>query len=449
MRFVTRLSRHRHLGVTFLRIIGGTFIITMPPRCRLFCLTTFVLGLSSSLFAQESGALVDALIRKGILTQQEAEDIRADLVRENNTIPAHVIAGGKSTDRLNIGMRMQLQYAHLDTDIRGATVQPSVVHHAALRRMYLTLKAGVGGNWGATMTYDLASGGYDDAIVEWKPTYDLAFNFGLRKVNVAYEERASSGHIRAIERSSVTRYFVESNNGRRLGAASYRIGAFVDGRRDVTERNAFVYSAAITTPERNETFTGSSAFGDGSNNTPAFWGNVGIAGRFGGTGTWIAGVGSGFLPDQGGFGTASLGRGFDLTLYSAYLDLNSPNWGLMAELLTADVERGASATADARPHGFYIQPSLMLTYSVEAVVRYAWLNSDGRGVTLSDVVRSAQSGGTMNTFNEWYTGVNWYLRGNDLKLQVGAVYGKTKNTLLGAPAEATVAGLRSQMQIQF
>ena len=407
------------------------------------------IGFGSSLFAQESAALVDALIRKGILTQQEAEDIRAELVRENNTVPSHAIANGKSTDRLNIGMRMQLQYAHLETDIRDSAVQPSVVNHAALRRMYVTLKAGVGGNWGATMTYDLASGGYDDAIVEWKPAHDLAFNFGLRKVNVAHEERASSGHIRAIERSSVTRYFVEPNNARRLGAASYRIGAFVDGRRELTERHGFVYGAAITTPERNETFNGASAFGDGSNNIPAIWANVGFAGTFGGTGSWLAGVGSGFLPDQGGFGAGPLGRGFDLTLYSAYLDIEAGNWALMAEYLTTEVERGASATRDARPEGFYIQPSLMITRAVEAVARYAWLNSDHRGVTLSDVVRSAQSGGTMNTFREAYAGVNWYLHGNDLKFQVGALYGKTKDTLLGIPAAAAVVGVRSQMQIQF
>src|SRR5215216_1575341 len=109
--------------------------------------------------AQESGALLDALIRKGILTNQEAEDIRADLVRESNTIPAHAFAGGKSTDRLSVGMRMQLQYANLDTDVRNAAFGPPATDHFFTRRMYLTLKTGVGGNWGATMTYDLASGG--------------------------------------------------------------------------------------------------------------------------------------------------------------------------------------------------------------------------------------------------------------------------------------------------
>jgi hypothetical protein len=423
--------------------------MTGSPAPYLVRIALVAIVLAPCLHAQDSGALIDALIRKGILNQQEAEDIRADLVRENNTVPAHAMAGGKSTDRLNVGMRMQLQYAHLDTDIRGAAVAPSVVNHAALRRMYLTVKAGVGGNWGALMTYDLASGGYDDAIVEWRPTSDLAFNFGLRKVNVGYEERASSGNIRAIERSAVTRYFVESNNGRRLGAASYRIGAFLDGHRDISDQFGFVYSAAITTPERNESFAGSAGFGDGTNNLPALWANTGLTGRFRDNGTWVAGVGSGFLPDQGGFGTTNLGRGFDLTLYSAYFEVNTLHWGLMAEYLTANVERGASATVDARPEGFYIQPSVMLTDSLEAVVRYAWLDSDHRGVTLSDVVRSAQSGGTMNAFTEWYAGMNWYLRGNDLKFQLGASMGKTKDTVSGAPAQAKAVGVRSQLQVQF
>jgi len=442
--------------------------VTRPPRVcnispytmpRLLCMRSLrpvflLLATLGAPFAaaQESGALIDALIRKGILTHQEAEDIRAELVRENNTVPAHAMAGGKSTDRLSIGMRMQLQYAHLDTDIPGAAAQPPVVNHAALRRMYLTLKAGVGGNWGATLTYDFASSSYDDAIVEWHPNRDLTFNFGLRKVNVAYEERYTSGDIRAIERSSVTRYFVESNNGRRLGAASYRIGAFLDGRKELNNTYAFVYSAAVTNPERNETFSGSAGFGDANNNTPALWANAGLTGKFNtaaGPGNWIAGLGAGHLPDQGGFGTTNFGRGWDLDIYSAYLHITAPRWSLMTEYLTSHVDRGASATADAQPEGFYIQPTLLLTDTIEAVVRFAWLNSDHRGVTLSDVVRSAQSGGTMNEFTEWFAGANWYLRGNDLKLQLGAVYGKTKDTLTGAPAEAKAVGVRSQMQLQF
>src|SRR5688572_33267482 len=84
-RFVTALSRCRHMGVTFMSHGWSTFKKTMASinLPGLAGLAFLVLGLSSSLPAQESAALVDALIRKGILTQQEAEDIRADLVRES------------------------------------------------------------------------------------------------------------------------------------------------------------------------------------------------------------------------------------------------------------------------------------------------------------------------------------------------------------------------------
>ena len=409
-----------------------------------------ILGTVVSLSAQDSGALITALIRKGILTNQEAEDIRADLVRESNTVPAHAFGGGKSTDRLSVGMRMQIQYASLDTDVTNVPVGPVATDHFFTRRMYLTLKAGVGGDWGAVFTYDLAGGSYDDAIIEWKPTPDLAFNFGFRKVNVGYEERGSSGNLKAIERSGVTRYFVETNNGRRLGAASYRIGAFLDGKKEITSQLGLVYSAAITNPERDETFAGASAVGTNATNRKAFWASAGLTGKFPEkNGTWIVGAGTGILPDQGGVSNSALGRGFDLNLYSAYADVTCGRFGFLGEYLSAKVERGATATRDAKPAGWFLQPSFLVTDTIEAVVRYQQLDTDGRGVNLGDVIRSAPAGPTMNKFSEWYVGANLYLRGNDLKFQLGAISGKTKDTVTGGPAEAKTVGVRSQMQIQF
>lgn len=401
------------------------------------------------MFAVDSGALLDALIRKGILTNQEAEDIRADLVRDSNTVPSQVMAGGKSTNRLSVGMRMQLQFAHIDTEVNGSPVKPVYTDQPFSRRIYLTLEAGVGGDWGAQFTWDFASSYYDDAFIGWNPTPDLQFNFGLRKVAVAYEERFSSGNLKGLERSGATRYFVEGNNGRRLGAASYRIGVFLDGKRDLTPATSLIYSAAVTDPGRGETVADASSAGDASTNRVALWGTLGLLGKLPENGYWTTGFGVGFQPDRGGWGTTNFGRGHDLTLYSVFVDLQAGRFGLMGEYLTADVERGASATRDARPRGYFLMPSLYLTETVEAVVRYTSLNSDGRGLQMGDVMRSAPSGGTMNTFEEWYAGANWYLRGIDLRLQLGAMTGRTKKTVTGAPAEAKAVGARSQLQVQF
>jgi phosphate-selective porin len=77
------------------------------------------------------------------------------------------------------------------------------------------------------------------------------------------------------------------------------------------------------------------------------------------------------------------------------------------------------------------------------------VDSDHRGVALSDGVRSAPSGGTMNTLNEWYVGANWYIKGNDVKLQFGYIRGESNDTVNGAKARAQTDGLRSQMQVNF
>lgn len=395
--------------------------------------------------AQDSGALIMALVRKGILTDQEAEDIRAELLREAAVVPAPAFSGGKTTQRLSVGMRLQAQYAYLDTDLSGGLIKPAATNHLFLRRVYFTLKAGLVGDWGAVMTYDFASGGYDDAILEWKPTPEVVFNFGLRKVNTAFEERSTSGNLRSLERSSVTRYFVESNNGRRLGAAGYRIGAFVEGR---LGNSGFFYNAAITNPEKVETFSGASSAGDASTNRPALWAGVGYGKTVPGL-AWSTGVSIGRVPDQGGWGTTNAGRGFDLSLYSAFFEVTAERYTLTAEFLQADVERGVSATRDAQPRGFFVQPSFFVNERIELVARYAALDTDGRGVTLGDVVRSAPTGGTMNRSAEWYGGFNLYLKGNDLKYQLGLVSAKTKDLVTGGAAEAKTAGVRSQLQVQF
>ena len=444
-----RASQHREIACRPLRRLVESALKPSTSRSAASLAALFILIATTLLVrapAQDNNALINALIRKGILTQQEADDIRVDLAREEGEL-ARVRPNGKSTDRLSVGMRMQMQHAYLDTDIRDEP-DPPATSHGFLRRMYLTLNADIGKNWSTVFTYDFAGGTYDDAILQWKPTPDLGFDFGLRKVNVGYEERASSGNIKAIERSSITRYFVESNNGRRLGAASYRIGAFLDGKRKLSANYTLVYSAAATNPERTDTFSDAESSGDSGLNRVAWWGNVGLSGKLA-NGTWLAGVGAGFLPDQGGFGPASAGRGFDLGILSVHADVSHGRFGLMAEYLTAHVERGVSLTTDARPQGFHFQPSVLLTRNIEAVFRFAWLDSDHRGVSLSDAIRSAPAGGTMNTFVEWYAGANWYLRGNDLKLQLGAVYGKTRDTTSGVPASAEALGVRSQMQVQF
>ena len=86
---------------------------------------------------------------------------------------------------------------------------------------------------------------------------------------------------------------------------------------------------------------------------------------------------------------------------------------------------------------------------LEGLVRYSYIDSDGRGVNISDGIRSAPGGGTMNTLSEWFIGGNWYLKGNDYKLQFGYIHGQSKDTVTGGAAKATSDGVRTQVQVNF
>ena len=86
---------------------------------------------------------------------------------------------------------------------------------------------------------------------------------------------------------------------------------------------------------------------------------------------------------------------------------------------------------------------------LEYTVRYTYVDSDGRGVNISDGIRSAPGGGTMNTMSEWYGGFTYFFRGNDVKWQLGYIYGESNDTVTGASAKAKTQGVRSQMQVNF
>jgi hypothetical protein len=398
-------------------------------------------------FAQalDGKAVLDALVHKGILSSAEADQIVTDAT---TVTPANLLSPGKvsSLQKLEIYGKFQIQYAGLGTVIEGAVVQPPATQHFLVRRFFIGTKAAMAGGWSASLNYDFSGATLDQAFITWKKDEALAVDVGFRKVPFAYDEFSSCLDIRSIERSPVTRYFVESNNGRRLGAGSYRTGVFVGG-----SQGGFFYNAAATNPERNESASGVTGSGDKTNNLLAYWGNAGYAGTVLHA-TYKVGSAVGFLPDQGG---KVLGTGHDLTVYDLYTEITSGGFNFRAEYLGSINESGRSALRDARSYGFDLQPSYRVG-NLEAAVRYSFIDSDGRGVDLADTLRSAPSGGTMNKLTDWFMGGNYYFRGNDLKLQFGYTHAVTQDlisasssSVLKGQGRATADGVRSQLQFNF
>ncbi|WP_415907989.1 porin [Oleiharenicola sp. Vm1] len=402
--------------------------------------TAAALFAASVAFAQDSKALIDVLIKKGILNEEEAVKIQKDL---GKTAAAQEVSTskGKYLERLTLSGRFQIQYAGLGTDIDGTAADPAATNHFFMRRMYLGAKAELGQGWSGNLNYDFAGSTFDAAFVQWKQSDQFVFDFGFRKVPFGLEEwYTSSSNLRAIERSPGTRFFVESNNGRRLGAGSYRTGIFLGGK----DTSGFFYNVAVTNPERDESAAGVTGQGTATTNSLAYWGNVGYAGKIEG-GTFVLSGSLGVLPDQGG---KTLGAGDDLTVYNLFAQITRGPLDLQLEYFGSKNDHGVSASQDSSSSAFSVQPAYKVG-DLEYVVRYSYVDSDGRGLTTGDLIRSAPSGGTMDKLTEWFAGINYYIRGNDVKWQIGYIHGESKDTVTGGSAKATTDGIRSMMQLNF
>jgi len=77
-------------------------------------------GVASSM-AQDSSALLDALVRKKVLTSQEAEDVRADLIKDNAATNAGKLQLSNSVTSLKLYGDIRLRYQYDDKNPQVAT----------------------------------------------------------------------------------------------------------------------------------------------------------------------------------------------------------------------------------------------------------------------------------------------------------------------------------------
>jgi len=291
---------------------------------------------ASPLFAQDSKALIDALVKKGILTDAEAKQIATEVSQSQSAMDV-ATSNDKILKKLTISGRFQVQYAGLGASIDGAAANPVSTEHFFLRRIYVGVKAEFGDGLSGVLNYDFANTSFDAAYLEWKQSDALVFDAGLKKAPFGYEELTSSGNLRSIERSVITRYIDEPNNGRRLGAASYRTGLYLSGSSE-----GLFYTVALTNPERNEYSSdgatnaitvnglgGVATTGGATTNKFAYYGTVGYGGKFQ-DGAYKIGYEAGFLPDQGGPG-ATIGGGRNITLNGLYADVTAGAFNLQGE----------------------------------------------------------------------------------------------------------------------
>jgi hypothetical protein len=387
--------------------------------------------------------LLGILVRKGILTTAEAEELRVEAKADST--PGRVPVAPSILQRISLGLRLQLQQAYFSSASAAAARVETT--QGFVRRAYVTMAGSVGERWEAVVTYDLASASFDEAVVRWNSGLSPAIDFGLRKVDTAYEEQASSGDLKSIERSGVTRFFTDDDNGRRLGVAGYRLGVFAGGKLSPSAGTLVMWSAALTNRERVDTWQDAVGTRHDLGRGAAFWGTIGWRGHGEPGHSMQTGLGFGWMPgvSAGPFGE----RRPEVALGTVHLDWRGRGWNLLTEVLGARIAATRGEGETLQPLGGFLQPGFAVGENRELVFRFSWLDAGGRGLRLSDVVRSAPPRETFGRFVEGYAGLNWYLRGNDLKLQLGGIWARVHGDRRGGAAEERAVGARSQLQIQF
>jgi hypothetical protein len=116
------------------------------------------LGTASLAVAQDSGPLIDALVKKGILNDQEAEEIRADLVRDFGTTSSGKLDVSSGVTRLRISGDARVRYQFDNEQSNPAGAADDRDRNRYRYRVRLGFLADIGPKWTVATRLETASG---------------------------------------------------------------------------------------------------------------------------------------------------------------------------------------------------------------------------------------------------------------------------------------------------
>ncbi len=410
-----------------------------------------LLSLAALYSNAQDKATLDLLVSKGVITKEEASKLSKGNVK--------IVAKDKNVKGIKITGRVQTQYENINVEGFGAAGTSHAVskNDFIMRRLFLGAEANLGSGWSGTVVADFGRSGddknylenaYITKAIDWELLHGK-LDIGYKKVNFGFEENTSASKLLSVERSLATRYWTEGNNGRRLGFGARHTGIFWNGKIDEIE--GLEYGAAVTSPYNdNPTEIPSSA-----DNTLAYWANVAYSGSIEEDISFKIGVNFGYSPDT----TSTNVSGGSVWGLNPYVTANLYGFNIWGEFLISGIENGdITRTEDATPMGVNVGIEYRFDIGewgkIGPTVRYSWLDTDGRGVSVSDGIRNANNAPGYSSFyaaQSVYAGVNWYIMDDSVKFQLGYEWAQFNGTPSNKSASnfAESNTVRAQMQILF
>ena len=413
-----------------------------------------VAGAAIAANAQDK-ALLETLVKKGMLTQQEA----AQIAKESVTVSPSTA----STKSIKIFGGAQGWYTWAqDTVKAGNNPNPSQTSGFTLRYVKLGIEADVGGGWSAEVVTDFgtegASRNYLDKVVASK-RIDVDYingtlQLGLRKANMGYEQTMNDFGQLAIERSIATNFFtrgVITDNGEwTKNFGSRTVGVFWDG--EISQVEGMYYSVAVTSglSEATNDFL-SSAQNSSSLSFYAAMGYKNVAEMNGETIAYDFGLNFGYAP-QGMTGAVTTQKG-SVWGINPYATVSWRGLTTIAEFFlqqAEDYNPGANGVGRT-PMGGNLTVAYKMDIgewgAIEPVARASYISANGMPVR-SEFAPDLY----YNQALTGYLGVNWYAT-SSVKTSLGYEFGYFDQTA-GYKNESGVArmysnSVRAQVQVLF
>lgn len=369
----------------------------------------------TSAFAASNDALLDLLVKKGVLTSNEATAVAAELKEENKGVTFS--AKGKETVKLRFNGRMHFQYDSLDGEENGSDLAST--NHFYFRRLRLGAKATLDNGVFAETVVDFAENdlSIDKAVAGYTFSDEFTGSVGYQKVPFGFQETTSSSKIKTIERSAANRFFADDIDfaGRHTGLhAKGDLGA------------GFSYAAALVNGAQGE---GSKLMGSAeASNDMAFFGRV----------QWES---NGFTVGvDGGQQSNNDVVGQDVTAFTGYVNYQLEGFDILGEYFSGDL--GDSEGVD----GYSVRVAYKLN-KFEPVFRYSHVSSDSFGIDTDELIRRAPKvsnvSGTDNELDSFYFGMNYY-HNKAVSLMVGYELAEAEND---EGDETDIDGFRARLQI--
>jgi phosphate-selective porin len=388
---------------------------------------------AASGYAASNDALLDLLVKKGVLSQTEATAVAVELKEDQ---PVFVGVKGDAVESIKLTGRLHFQYDNFDND--DDSVQNR--DRFSFRRIYLGAEAKLFDDYYGKLIMNFGgdddSASVDKAVVGWK--YDKLANFeaGYTKVPFGYYESTSSSKIKTVERSIANRLFIEGDG---LAFGGRQTGLFAKGDLGA----GFFYKAAVVSAQpsnsRNDD-TPKSGEQDG------YGGFARVQWKSDKTdnGQLLVGADLGYMQD----GSLNAKGDGDLVAYGLHANYSIGDFNLSAEGLFGSVESDSGSDSDV--FGLTIQPSYKINDKWEVVASYTYADADGSYLIEAD--DTMRKSGNKNRFDEvssYYIGFNYYILGNDLKLSGGFEHAEYEDAEKAAVSDTGIGAFRLRLQMLF